>query len=464
MEMSAMWHQSWPDRTRWLAWDSPQRGHKRFLDLHAEAVNGGLLLPLHLGWWNFQSFNPPQIEPTYPDVIACLGARLVGWDAGISLTGGVDREQLRSVPLFRRAVDTLRACEEIRRAGTLDAAAKAKLREPGSEFSLFTDAGGKRRFRRSHSEAHTAAPAEPWTLSWSVTNPFAEQVMKVRIEALMSAGSNDDPGAIVLGSLAGEAAAGWKASVAPGVAVSLAAAAADSSAPGAFITATNSGKVERRAAWACYRKQLKPALNLKERQALGLWMEGDGLGEIIALRLESPPPLAFGAVADRYVTVDFTGKRWFTLVETESAHWSDYTWDDGKGLYDVYRETIDFGAVESVAIWCQNLPPGKEVKCGIGPVKALPLLPGTLKDPAITMNGVTTVFPGEFTSGSWLECSGSEDCTFYGSKGEVLGKVAPSGRRPTLRAGQNQVHFSCGSSKGRSPRVKVTLFTHGEEL
>jgi hypothetical protein len=464
MEMSAMWHHFWQYRTRWQAWDYPQRGHKRFLDLHAEAVNGGLLLPLHLGWWNFQSFNPPQIEPTYPDVIECLGARLVGWDAGISLTGGVDREQLRKVPLFRRAVDTLRACEEIRRAGTLDAAAKAKLREPGSEFSLFTDATGKRCFRRSHSEAHTAAMAEPWTLSWSVTNPFAEQVMEVRLEALMSAGSNDDPGAIVLGSLADEAAAGWKASVAPGVAVSLAAAAADSSAPGAFITATNSGKVERRAAWACYRKQLKPALNLKEWQALGLWIEGDGLGEIIALRLESPPPLAFGAVADRYVTVDFTGKRWFTLVETESARWSDYTWNDGKGLYDVYRETIDFGAVESVAIWCQNLPPGKEVKCGLGPIKALPMLPGTLKDPAITMDGVTTVFPGEFTSGSWLECSGSGDCTLYGSKGEVLGKVAPSGRRPTLRAGSNQVQFSCAPSQGPSPRVKVTLFTQGEDL
>jgi hypothetical protein len=92
------------------------------------------------------------------------------------------------------------------------------------------------------------------------------------------------------------------------------------------------------------------------------------------------------------------------------------------------------------------------------------MLPGTLKDPAITMDGVTTVFPGEFTSGSWLECSGSGDCTLYGSKGEVLGKVAPSGRRPTLRAGSNQVQFSCAPSQGPSPRVKVTLFTQGEDL
>ncbi len=462
MEMSAMWHHFWQYRTRWQAWDYPQRGHRRFVDIHAEAVNGGLLLPLHLGWWNFQSFNPPQVEPTYPDVIECLGAKLVGWDAGISLTGGVDREQLRTVPLFRRAVDTLRACEEIRHAGTLDEAAKAKLRESGSEFSLFTDAAGKRRFRRSHSESHTAAVAEPWTLSWSVTNPFAGQPIKLRIEALMSAGSNDESGAVVLGSLSGEDAANWKASAARGVVVSQSPLGVAS--PGALLTATNSGRVERRAAWACYRKQFKPALDLKRRQALGLWIDGDGSGEVIAVRLESPQHLAFGAVADRYVTVDFTGKRWFTLVETESARWSDYTWDDGKGLYNLYRETIDFGAVESVAVWCQNLPSGKEVKCGVGPINALPMLAGTIEDPAITIGGVTTTFPGELASGGWIECEGPQDCTLYGPKGDVLAKLSPSGNLPTLRAGQSRVQFSCASGKGPSPRVKVTEFTLGEAL
>ena len=353
-------------------------------------------------------------------------------------------------------MDTLRACEEIRHAGTLDEAAKAKLRESGSEFSLFTDAAGKRRFRRSHSESHTAAVAEPWTLSWSVTNPFAGQPIKLRIEALMSAGSNDESGAVVLGSLSGEDAANWKASAARGVVVSQSPLGVAS--PGALLTATNSGRVERRAAWACYRKQFKPALDLKRRQALGLWIDGDGSGEVIAVRLESPQHLAFGAVADRYVTVDFTGKRWFTLVETESARWSDYTWDDGKGLYNLYRETIDFGAVESVAVWCQNLPSGKEVKCGVGPINALPMLAGTIEDPAITIGGVTTTFPGELASGGWIECEGPQDCTLYGPKGDVLAKLSPSGNLPTLRAGQSRVQFSCASGKGPSPRVKVTEF------
>jgi hypothetical protein len=37
MEMSAMWHHCWQYRTRWQAWDYPQRGHKRFIDLHADS-------------------------------------------------------------------------------------------------------------------------------------------------------------------------------------------------------------------------------------------------------------------------------------------------------------------------------------------------------------------------------------------------------------------------------------------
>ncbi len=463
MEMSAMWPHFWQYRTRWQAWDYPQRGHKRFIDFHAQSLNGGLLLPLHLGWWGFQSFNPPQIEPTYPDVIECLGARMVGWDAGASLTAGVDREKLKTVPLFRRAVDTLRACEEIRHAGTLSEAAKARLREPGSEFSLFTDGQGNHRFRRSHSEGHTAAVAEPWSLSWTVASPFPEQTMKVRIETLMSAGTNG-PGAAVVGSLGGADGAGWQPSAARGVVASVTPWVADGVPAGGFITATNSGLVERHGAWARYRKVFKPLLNLKDRQALGLWIDGDGQGEVIAVRLESPQATTYGAIADRYVTVDFTGKRWFSLVETESTRWSDYTWNDGKGLLDTYRETIDFGAVESAEIWCQNLPPGKPIKCGIGPVKALPMLPGTVKNPAITVNGATLVLATELTSGGWLECNGPDDCVLYGSNGEVRDRLHLTGRFPLVRPGQNQAQFSCAPGPGPSPRVKVTFFTQGEPL
>jgi hypothetical protein len=465
MEMSAMWHHFWQFRTRWQAWDYPQRGHKRFIDLHADAVNGGLLLPLHLGWWNFQTFNPPQIEPTYPDVIEYLGAKLIGWDAGISLTGAIDQQRLNTVPLFRRAVDILRTCEELRRAGSIPDTVRSKLREPGKEFSLFQDATGAWRFCHAYYDCHNAAASEPWSLSWTVVNPFAGQLLQLRLEALMSAAAYDDPRNIVLLDFSDAKTAPQSPRAAEGVNASLRLATLTGTRePAGLLAATNSGKVGRNAAWVRLDRTFYPHLNLKECQALSGCVDGDGLGELIAIRLESPRHISFGAVADRYLTVDFTGQRSFTLVETESTRWSDYVWNDGKWLYNVYRETIDFSAVESISIWYNNLPPGKEAKCVIGAVKAVPMLSCTVKNPALTVNGKTIVFPAEIQSGSYLEFNGNDGCTLYGAKGEMLANANPKSEALWLQPGKNQIRFSCDRIEGPAARARVVVITHGNPL
>jgi hypothetical protein len=463
MEMSAMWHHFWQYRTRWQAWDYPQRGHARFIDLHAAGVNGGLLLPLHLGWWGFQSFNPPQIEPTYPDVIENLGARLVGWDAGISLTAGIDRETLRNTPLFRRAVDILRTCEELRHTGTVEEHVRAKLREPGSRWTLVTNAAGKPRFRRMMPQAQTVCPAEPWTLAWPVTNAFHRQPLKFRLEALMSAAPATDTNAVLVADLSEAGAEPWKATSAKGVTLRLAPTTNQSDSWCALI-ATNAGKVARNAAWARVDRRFQPVLNLKDQQGLAVEVEGDGSGALVAVRLESPYAIAYGAIADRYIDVDFTGRRTFTLVETESTRWSDYVWNDGKHCYNVYRETIDFGAVESVSVWLQNLPPGQETKCRLGPVRAVPLRASRVKNPRISLDGQTVEFPVELASGSWIEGNGPGDCAVYGPKGESLGKVTARGDWPALPTGVSRMRFLCESADAPAPRTRVTVLSQGEDL
>jgi hypothetical protein len=239
-----------------------------------------------------------------------------------------------------------------------------------------------------------------------------EQPASLRLEALMAAGSYDDPNNIVLADLSEPSQFAGSPRTAGGVTASLAATADGSKRAGVF-TAANSGKAPRNAAWARLDRKLEPCLNLKGREAVGVWVEGDGQGQIIALRLESPRHISFGAVADRYITVDFTGRRQFTLVETESARWSDYVWNDGKGLYNVYRETIDFGTVESVSLWYNNLPQGRQARCAIGPIKALPMIACTVRNPAVTINGKTMVFPVEMPSGSYLEVNSGKDCALW---------------------------------------------------
>jgi len=465
MEMSAMWHHFWQYRTRWQAWDYPQRGHKRFIDLHAEAVHGGLLLPLHLGWWNFQVFDPPQIEPSYPDVVDYLGAKLIGWDAGISMTGAIDPARLNSIPLLHRAVDILRQYEELRRVGSFSDAVRAKLREPNSEFSLVRYSAGHWRLQPVHAEAHTSSACEAWSLSWKIENPFEAQPLQFRLESLMSTSAYDDPGNILLADPSAPETFNSAPRTATGVRATLQCVqlSATNHATG-LLAATNPGQVPRRGAWARLERQFDPLINLKDHQALGLAMEGDGLGEVIAVRLESPRYLSFGAAADRYVTVDFTGQRVFSLVETESARWSDYAWNDGKTLYNLYRETIDFSKVESFSLWLNNLPEGREAKCAIRAVKALRMLPGVARHPAVTVNGQTLVLPVDMASGSYLELGEHGECVLYGSKGETLTQVKLPAPPQELRAGLNQVQFSSEPGDGPPPRVKLVIFSHGHPL
>jgi len=461
MEMSSMGHHFWQYRTRWQAWDYPQRGHKSFIDQHAAGVNSGLLLPLHLGWWGFQAFNPPQIEPSYPDVMEHLGARLIGWDAGISLTAGVNRGALKSTPLFQRAVDTLRACEELRHAKVYNEAARAKLRDPASEFALFKNAAGQSRFRRVATQSQTAALAEPWTLSWRVTNNFAAQPARFRIEALMTAGASAETNVVVVANLRSDSADTWKRTQASGVSFDLQPAPSEGFTT---ITATNAGKVARNTAWARLEKHHEPLLNLKDNQGLAVEIEGDGSGAVLAFRFESPHHIAYGAVADRYVTLDFTGRRQFTLVETESTRWSDYVWNDGKHLYQTYRETVNFGSVESASIWLQNLPPGRETKVSVGPVRAVPLRAVTLVNPRLTVAGKTVEFPVKLPAGGWIEANGPDDCTAFGPKGESLGKVTPTGEWPQLVLGASGLQFACAESEGAPPRARVVTMAQGDEL
>ncbi|MCC7377397.1 MAG: hypothetical protein IT581_22240 [Verrucomicrobiales bacterium] len=464
MEMSAMSHHFWQYRTRWQAWDYPRRGHKRFIDQHAAGVDGGLMLPLHLGWWNLQAFEPPQFEPTYPDVMEHLGARMIGWDAGVSLTAGVSRGALRETPLFRRSVEILKTCEELRASKTFDEATRAQLRDPRHEFALFRDPAGRPRFRRVQTLAQTVSMNEPWTKRWSIapTNVSPNTPLRLRIESLMGVDAADSQ-AVVLANLGGDESKAWSRSAAVGIEADWRARLVNGSSE-CLLVATNAGKVPRKGAWARASRVFDPVVNVKDRQGLLLEIEGDGSGAVVALRQESPAHIAYGGFADRYVVLDFVGRRTVALVETESTRWSDYDWGDGKGLYHAYRESAHFDAISQVSVFVQNLPPGRETRIGIGPMRAIALRPAVLVDPRITVAGRELVFQCRLPSGSWVEANGPDDCQAYGPKGEPLGKVGVRGEWPKVNPGTYECGFDGDAESGSSARARVVIFADGEPL
>ncbi len=228
MEMSSMAHHWWHYRSRWQAWDRPVRGYKRFIDIHSAAIksmnlfspvnfrsneyehglwrghsplidkysaseNGGLLLPLHLGWWGNQTWNPPQVEPTFPDDVEYLCCKMIGNNAGVSMLGGVEKKNLDENPLFERLTAIIKQYEELRLTDYFNDTIRTLLRQPGKEYTLFRDEKNKWNFRPVAYKKHKVAGPDHPSAQWIVNNEFENQPVKLRLEPLMSVKSYDDP-------------------------------------------------------------------------------------------------------------------------------------------------------------------------------------------------------------------------------------------------------------------------------
>jgi len=463
MEMSTFRHHLWYVRSRMEAWDHPRRGHKRFVDIHCAANEDvrRMLLPTHLGWWAVVTNEGPHVtqdERTYPDDIEYLMCKCLGGDAGISLvTFGPD------TPAYRRLADIFRQYENLRHARYFPESIKSRLRVPGEEFTLEQSAGKKWQFRRVDYAKHKVESADG-NSAWETKSKFGRQPVRLRIETLMSAGAYESPESVTIADFAkpdeftGRAArSGVTADLKPSSAQ------VKAGAVSGCYTALST-RAHLNGAWAMVEKFFSPDLDISQQQALGVWVYGDGRGEILNFQFRSPIHIALG-ISDHFVKVDFTGWRYFELIEPEGGHTDDYFWPyEHKYGYAIYREWVNYGHIASLSIWYNNLPSGKEVACYISPVKALPLVKNKFRNPRIKIAGREIVFPTEIESGCWLEFNSMSDCKLYAPNGDVIGEVKPKGEAPILEAGGNQVEFECGTLLGASARAYVTVISRGELL
>ena len=479
MEMSTFHHHLWFVRSRLGAWDHPRRGYKTFIDIHC-ASNGQVgakgapavgdhgfsarrhMLPGHLGWWAALPWNSPQQEPTFTDDIEYLCGKALGSDSSFSIMQ-IDPARLAASPGLRRLAAICKKYETLRRAGRVPDAVRERLRTPGDEFTLTQVGDDRWQFRPANYDAHTTGRLDGGEDRWTAHNPFGAQPARLRIEALMSVGDYDDPAAPVLAEF-GDGAAVTPPEVAEGVTASVEVSsmlAPCGSAAGVY-TARNDREA-RLGAWAKLSREFTDPLDLSERQGIGVWVHGDGRGEVLNFQVKSPESVALGA-GEHYVVVDFEGWRYFELVEFEGRRCGDYTWPYSHDLYAIFRESVNYGSVGALNIWYNNLPPGEDVACRIGPVKALPLVSAPLCRPWIEVDGARMAFPADVEPGSYIEYNSADDCALYGREGEPLSQVRPEGEAPLLTGGENAVRFGCDTEAGRRPRARVTAITDGEPL
>ncbi len=463
LEMSTMHHHLWAVRSRMGAWDHPTRSHKRFIDLHcaANAADGRMFLPMHLGWWAIKTWSGPQGEPTFTDDIEYLCGKAIGNDVGFSLMG-VNPDNYAANPTLQRLGAITRSYEALRDAGVVPEPVKTRLREPGAEFTLDQPGGGAWRLRPARYDRHLVTGLAEGSAEWTVTNAFEKQPLRVRLEALMSAEPYESTNAVSVAGFA-EPTEFVARKQANGVTASLAPAAEPVKTGGAsgWLTATNA-RAERRATWAGFGKTFAPPLNLGGDRALGVWVHGDGQGEILNVQLKCPNHVVAG-LGEHYITVDFKGWRYFELVESEGERHADYVWPYG-GLYDIYRERVDYKQIEQLTVWVNNLPANGGVKCAFSAVRALPLVKAKIRNPRVTVGERTLAIPAELESGSYLEILSAGDCRVFGPDGKLLNELKISGVLPELAAGANRLTFTCEADAGVNPRVRVTTITTGAPI
>ena len=465
VEASCWDHHSWAFHSRVGAWDHPKWGLKRFADDHFAAVDDyrqACLLEAQLGWWVI--LGPARDwNLEMPDEIEYLCAKALGHDAPLSFQSVA----VTGTPANARQNEYFAMIgnyERLRRANYFSEAVREKLREPRQEFHLEREADGVWQLVPTDYLEHKVTGLNDGTSTWSVTNPYRAQPLRLRIEALYSAHPYQSKDAQILADF-----------VAPNE-LKLAGAASRVSLvtrvggdprkpdePRLTLAATN-GSDTPTGAWARAVKTFDPVADLTPCDAIGFWFHGDGKGELLNVQLTNLPEY-FRTLDDHYVKIDFEGWRYFELLlrERDAAGYHDYQWPYGAHCV-LHRSPLVRKVVNKMTVYLNNLPPGEEVACTLSPIRALRTRKVVLHHPTVEIGGRRILFPVDLESGMFLEFDSMDDCRLYDERGTLVQRIRPEGETLVLGAETSQLSFGCVGTEGFASRAEVTVIASGTPL
>jgi hypothetical protein len=462
MESACANHHSWHLRSRLGAWDACHRGHKRYIDRHLQEnmryMNN--LLPTQLGWWEIHG-GGSGIEALKPDEIEYLCLKCLAYDMPVSLIG-VSPLVMRKNPLRKHLLDIIGKYEKLRCNAYFPESVRQKLRMPGAEFKLECSGDEKWELTPLSYVEHKIGSLED--RAWTVDNELDTQPFKCRIQALNSVSAYDDPDNLLLLEAEnftdtpyeeadpvngendcmnfrfGQAADGISRKI------------EKRTEEGKSICRYIAENASSQSAWARIAKEFSSPVNLSENSALGVWIHGDGKGEILNFQLAGRDLMG---LADHYVKIDYKGWKYHELVEPEGSNAFDYSWP--YSLLSVTRGEIPYNSISTLNIYYNNIKSGGTAECLIGNVKALKTFSPLQKNPSITVGKATLRFPVEMNAGDWLEFSSMSDCKFYRNNGAFVCNITPEGNAPVLLNGENSIVFNPGPEGPEKARTKITI-------
>ena len=447
----------WWYRSRTGTWDHPKWAPKRFHDLHVKELlemRKADLLAVQSGWWCplgdseiSRGFSLDEME------------YFAGKNAAYDLPTTIHAVPIHKGPLqpgVIRQMEIFGMYERFRLECAFSDEALKKLAVFGDEYRLRKNSCGEWRFRKVEVRPHRVSGpdgAETWKEAFGA-KPSG---FGVRIEALYDA-ERPETAANKLGALDGKP----RCSTAEGVRLSAEKKETGEHGKSLVLRAVNDSTVSR-GVWAeAWCDLLGETVDGGDAQAFGLWVKGDGKGELLNVQLRTPRNYG-GAHSDHYIRVDFTGWRYvrFLLRERDAEGFVEYGWP-GDPMYLTYRNWIKPRHISRVSYWLNDLPAGGSCEVEVTDIEPLVMTKVVRKGGVIVINGVQSEVPFEMTSGDYAEYEEGVWRHFDATgadKGRADATVAVE-----LKSGENEVRFIPGTAVSGTPRSEITLFALGEEF
>ena len=434
------------------------------------------LMPKALGWWRL-GLAGPDWEATPLDDIEYLLAKAAGYGGCHAMTTSL--EELKRHGLTEKVLATVRAWDSARYAGAFSEDRKTRLRRPGADFHLESIAEGKWTLTPiafspkywSRGATNKSGQEQPSFSSAGALrpgnrcefdNPFPEQPLRFDLRALPAFDYESKENITLLPP------SGSDLMREPSL---------RKEAPTIRVTPAPSLHGERALELTAKYDGDKPSyvtrlvyhfpkpLNLVQHRGVGMWVRGDGKGELLFVELIS----AQGSVRPYYVPIDFTGERYIELPsgETSLSRYYDYDWNNWTGFASwwVTLKGFNYTKVASMTVGFNRIPPKTGVSCAVAGVKALREMNSPLVNPRFTVGGRTVTFPVSLQPQQYLVCEGDGKGLVYDSTWHLL-KTIIVGDLPRFSPGRQTVEVGWGSSGGPAPwgRVRLKAVGAGEPV
>ncbi|MFH1918481.1 MAG: hypothetical protein ABIP48_01145 [Planctomycetota bacterium] len=446
---------------------------KRFLDhdkLRSASSGKVNFLPIDLGWWGFHTWAPHR-RSTTPDEIEYICQKTIGFDTFWSL-----ETTLRTIKRCGRWPDiksTIANYETLRLNDHFPEKAKQAIRQEGAEFKLIAD--DRQEWRLAPIKyGQPRVLSDETTRSWSLDNEMGSQPLRFRLYALPTVSPYDaaenrvlldqtDPSRYVKTRTQAQCQTNLQTTgqkTPDGEDAVSFGAKSDLSTP--------AGWAEHRADLVGIGQRIVPpaliegspeeiATTSRWSRPLGVWVHGDGQGEVLNVQLRA----ANGGYRDHYIDVDFTGWKYCQLARPETDRVFEF--DAGYSRKHTVRH-FQYDRIGSIFLRFNSIPAKSEVRCLIGPIKALREKWHPVKNPAIEVGGRKIVFPYQLETEHYLEFDGAEEARVFDREGQEIRRIKPQGKTPILARGKNHVTFSSEAALQPVPPVEISIIRIGDPL